>query len=53
MDEGKLSTIIYKTIPNSTTTPYQEIIESDKYLDGFIWRNEEKPNSKNDIIQQY
>ena len=52
MDEGRLSTIRYKTIPTSTTTPYKDIIESDKYLDGFIWRLEEKPKSKNDIIQQ-
>ena len=53
MDEGKLSTINYKTIPTSTTIPYQDVIESDKYLDGFIWRMDEKPKNKQDIIQQY
>lgn len=53
MNEGKLSTIHYKTIPTSTTIPYQDVIESDKYLDGFIWRMEEKPKNKKDIIQQY
>jgi len=53
MDEGRLSTIRYKTIPASTTIPYKDIIDSDKYLDGFIWRLEEKPKSKNDIILQY
>ena len=30
MNEGKLSTIHYKTIPTSTTIPYQDVIESDK-----------------------
>ena len=53
MNEGKLSTINYKTIPTSTTIPYQDVIESDKYLDGFIWRMDEKPKNKKDIIQQY
>ena len=53
LDDGKLSTIKYKTIPTSTTIPYQDIIENDKFLDGFIWRMEEKPKSKSDIIQQY
>ena len=38
VDEGKLSSINYKTIPTSTTIPYQDITESDKYLDGFNWR---------------
>lgn len=53
ISEGKLSTINYKTIPTSTTIPYQDILESDKFLDGFICRIEEKPKSKKDIIQQY
>ena len=52
LNEGKLSTINYKTIPTSTTIPYQDITESDKYLEGFNWRLTEKPKSKNDIIQQ-
>ena len=51
MHEGKLSTINYKIIPTSTTIPFQDVTETDKYLDGFIWRISEKPNSKKDILK--
>jgi lipopolysaccharide export system protein LptA len=51
LKDGKLSHLTYKNIPNSTTTPITDIIESDKYLEGFIWRITEKPNSKKDILE--
>jgi len=51
MNDGKLSYLNYKTAPTSTTIPFQEVLESDKYLDGFNWRVNERPHSKKDIIQ--
>ena len=51
MEEGKLKSIIHKVSPSSTTIPIQEITESNKYLEGFIWKIEEKPNEKKDIME--
>ena len=51
MNDGKLSYLNYKTAPTSTTIPFQEVLETDKYLDGFNWRVNERPHSKKDIIQ--
>jgi lipopolysaccharide export system protein LptA len=50
MLDSKLSNITYKIIPKSITTPFNEVKEEDKYLDGFIWRMDEKPKSKEDIL---
>ena len=36
--ENKIESINYNVKPNSTITPYNEIKENDKYLDGFIWK---------------
>jgi len=51
MKESKLSDITYKIVPTSTTIPIQDIIESDKFLEPFIWRIDEKPESKKDILK--
>jgi hypothetical protein len=51
MKESKLSYITYKVVPTSTTIPIQDIIESDKFLKQFIWRIDEKPLSKEDIME--
>lgn len=51
MKESKLSDITYKVVPTSTTKPIQDIIESDKFLEKFIWRMDEKPLSKEDIME--
>ena len=51
MQEGKLKSIIHKVSPNSTTIPIQDVSESNKYLEGFIWKIEEKPNDKKDIME--
>ena len=51
MKESKLSDITYKVVPTSTTKPIQDIIESDKFLEQFIWRMDEKPLSKEDIME--
>ena len=36
--KNKIESINYNIKPNSTITPYDEIKEKDKYLDGFIWK---------------
>ena len=51
IQEKKINNIIYKISPISNTIPYQEIKESDKYLSGFTWRINERPMSKEYIIQ--
>ena len=51
MNDGKLSYLNYKTAPTSTTIPFQKVQETDKYLDDFNWRSNERPHSKKDIIQ--
>ena len=51
MKESKLSDITYKVVPTSTTIPIQDIIESDKFLEKFIWRMDEKPLRKEDIME--
>lgn len=52
MEKGEIKNITYKMIPSSTTIPIQEITEADKYLEGFIWRIEERPRSKEEIMEQ-
>ena len=42
MKEGKLSDVTYKIVPTSITIPIQDIIESDKFLEQFLWRMDEK-----------
>ena len=51
MKEGQLSEITYKVAPISKTIPMQDIIETDKFLERFIWRINEKPLSKKDIME--
>ena len=51
MLDSKLSNITYKIMPKSITTPFNEVKEEDKYLDGFNWRMDEKPKSKQDILK--
>lgn len=47
---NKLDAVNYKVKPNSTTTPYQDIEEKNRYLKGFNWRGNEQPKSKEDIF---
>ena len=51
MNDGKLSYLNYKTASYINYNSFQDIQESDKYLDGFNWRVNERPHSKKDIIQ--
>ena len=50
MKEGEINNITYKGSPRSTTIPIQDISDEDRYLEGFIWREHERPLNKSDII---
>jgi len=48
--DNQLKEVTYEVEPTSTTTPYQDVEEKNRYLKGFNWRGEEKPKSKEDIF---
>ena len=45
MQDKSISLIRYYLDVNETLYPEKDIKESDRYLDGFIWREEERPTS--------
>ena len=47
---NKLKEVTYKIKPHSKTTPYQDIKEKNRYLQGFLWREDEQPKTKKDIF---
>ena len=51
MKENEINNITYRGSPISVTIPIQDISNEDKYLEGFIWRKEERPIDRNDITQ--
>ena len=50
--DNKIDQINYEIIPLSITTPYEDIKLKDRYLDGFNWRNNEKPKNKEELITE-
>ena len=48
--DNRLDAINYEVKPNSITTPYQNIVENNRYLKGFNWRLKEQPKCKEDIF---
>jgi len=44
-----LNSINYILKPDSNTIPIDKINNENKFLNGFLWRGDEKPNDKNDI----
>jgi hypothetical protein len=44
--ENKIESINYNIKPISTITPYDEIKEKDKYLEGFIWKELDQQSIK-------
>lgn len=48
--DNKLKEVNYEVMPKSTTTPYQNIVEENRYLKGFLWRGSEQPKRKKDIF---
>ena len=51
MKENEINNITYRGSPISVTIPIQDISNEDKYLEGIIWRKEERPIDRNDITQ--
>ena len=49
---NKLDIVNYEIKPNSTTIPYSDIQEKDRYLKGFKWRGSEQPRNKKDIFSE-
>ena len=50
--DNRIDQINYEIIPLSITTPYEDIKLKDRYLDGFNWRNNEKPKDKKELITE-
>lgn len=48
--KNKLDIINYELMPNSMTTPYNDLKDEDRFLKGFIWRENERPKNKEDIF---
>ena len=48
--EKKLNEVTYEVKPISTTIPYQDIEEKNRYLKDFNWRGSEQPICKEDIF---
>ena len=47
--KNQLNSINYILKPDSNTIPIDKINNENKFLKGFLWRGDEKPNDKNDI----
>lgn len=50
-NDKKLNNVIYKNMPISVTTPYNDIIESQRFLKDFNWKVKEKPSKFNTTEQ--
>ena len=49
MNGRSISQVKYFEGINETLFPEKDINETDRYLDGFQWREEERPRSKEDL----
>ncbi|PIE48183.1 MAG: hypothetical protein CSA40_01560 [Flavobacteriales bacterium] len=49
-DKGELAEITFLTQPDGKTYPPSKLPETAKILEGFIWRQNERPKSKDDIF---
>lgn len=49
MKDQSISKIKYFDGINETLFPEKDIKENDRYLEGFLWREEERPSGKNDL----
>ena len=47
-----MNNITYDNQVNSIIIPNKDIKEENKYLKGFIWRISERPNKKEDILNE-
>ena len=47
---GKIDRIKFITMPEATFYPLKDFPKSDEILEGFIWKNDERPDSLEDIL---
>ena len=50
--KGKIDRIKFITMPEATFYPLKDFPKSEELLKGFIWKNDERPNSLKDILNQ-
>ena len=50
MQDKSISLIRYYESIDETLFPENDLKESDRYLEGFLWRDDERPQSKEEII---
>ena len=50
MDENEIESIDFNWKPEGKTYPPSKFSENDKLLKGFIWREEERPKTMEDIF---
>ena len=48
--KGKIDRIKFITMPEATFYPLKDFPKSKQILEGFIWKNDERPDSLNDIL---
>ena len=52
MERQRITQIKYFKEINETLFPEKDIKEDDRYLEGFRWRDEERPKDKDDLVTQ-
>ena len=52
MGENEISRIKYYLNVEETLFPEKDLKESDRYLEGFVWREKERPMSKEDVLKR-
>ena len=50
--KGKIDRIKFITMPEATFYPLKDFSPSMQKLDGFLWKNEERPASLKDILKK-
>ena len=48
--ENKIEEILFITLPDGELLPIQDVKKENERLKGFVWKINEKPTSKNDLI---
>lgn len=51
IDNSQIQTISFLVQPDGKTYPEEEVHVNDRKLKGFVWRDAEKPKTKNDIFK--
>ena len=51
--DGEINDITFLVTPTGNVFPEEEIPLNDRTLKGFIWRDNERPNSISDLFDNY